>query len=188
VYPPVDTEFYRPADNQRAVDLGFLVVSALVPYKKIDVVIDACRRVGAPLRIVGEGPELPRLRRMAGPNVEFLGWRSDEEIRELYRRAAALLLPGVEDFGIVPVEAQACGCPVVAPAAGGATESVVDGETGMLVTEPSGPAFAEVLARVPALNLDPMRIRQHALRFSRDRFAADFKAAVDAAVDRGKRQ
>ncbi len=188
VYPPVDTEFYRPADNQRAVDPGFLVVSALVPYKKIDVAIDACRRVGAPLRIVGEGPELSRLRQMAGPNAEFLGWRSDDEIRELYRRAAALLLPGVEDFGIVPVEAQACGCPVVATAAGGATESVLDGETGILVPEPSGPAFAEAVARVPGLKLDPTRIRQHALRFSRDRFAADFKAAVADAVDRGKRQ
>jgi glycosyltransferase involved in cell wall biosynthesis len=125
---------------------------------------------------------------MAGPDVEFLGWRSGEEIRDLYQRAEALLLPGVEDFGIVPVEAQACGCPVVATAAGGAMESVLDGETGMLVTEPSVPAFAEALARVQGLKLDPTRIRQHALRFSRDRFAVDFKAAVDGAVGREKRQ
>jgi glycosyltransferase involved in cell wall biosynthesis len=187
VYPPVDTTFHRPADNQRPVDPGFLVVSALVPYKKVDVAIDACQRVGAPLKIVGEGPEAPRLRRLAGSNVEFLGRRSDEELRTLYQQASALLLPGIEDFGIVPVEAQACGCPVIATGTGGATETVVDGETGLLVDEPSAAGFADALARVAGLHLDPTRIRQQALRFSRDRFTAGFKAAVDEAVAHGYR-
>jgi glycosyltransferase involved in cell wall biosynthesis len=187
VYPPVDTEFYRPADNPRPVEPGILVVSALVPYKKVDVAIDACQRVRAPLTIVGEGPELGRLRRMAGSDVTFLGRRSDEEIRGLYQRASALLLPGIEDFGIVPVEAQACACPVVATGLGGATETIVDGETGLLVREPSAPAFAEALARLPALRFDPDRIRRQALRFSRDRFTRDFRAAVDEAVAAGLR-
>jgi glycosyltransferase involved in cell wall biosynthesis len=187
VYPPVDTEFYRPADSSSPVDPGFLVVSALVPYKKVDVAIEACQKAGVPLKIVGDGPESARLRRMAGPSVEFLGRRPDEEIRALYQRASALLLPGVEDFGIVPVEAQACGCPVVATGVGGATETIHDGETGLLVRDPSAAAFADALARVPESRFDPARIRQQALRFSRDRFTTDFKAAVDEAVANGPR-
>jgi glycosyltransferase involved in cell wall biosynthesis len=103
VYPPVDTTFYRPDDDSRTPDNSFLVVSALVPYKRIDVAIEACRVIDAPLQIVGDGPERRRLERSAGPGVRFLGWRSDEQIRELYRRATAVLLPGTEDFGMVPV-------------------------------------------------------------------------------------
>ncbi len=131
VYPPVDTEFYRPAAGPP--EPGFLIVSALVPYKRVDVAVEACRRIGAPLTIVGRGPEEARLRRLAGPDATFLGWRTDEEIRELYGRATAVLLPGIEDFGMVPVEAQASGAPVVALRAGGACETVVDGVTGVLV-------------------------------------------------------
>ena len=128
VYPPVDTVFYHPASVPRASH--FLVVSALVPYKRIDLAIDACRRVGAPLRIVGDGPDRRRLEAAGGQDVTFLGRLTDEEIRTEYQAARAVLLPGEEDFGIVPVEAQACGTPVVALAAGGALETVVDGETG----------------------------------------------------------
>ncbi len=178
VYPPVDTELYRPADTRRASETGFLVVSALVPYKRIEVAIDACRRVNAPLTIVGQGPELSRLRALAGPGVQFVGWKSDDEIRALYQTATAVLLPGIEDFGIVPVEAQACGCPVVATAAGGATESVVDGETGFLVSEPSGEAFADALDRVRRTEWDRAAIRRNAERFSRSAFKSGFAAAV----------
>ncbi|HSC27265.1 MAG TPA: glycosyltransferase, partial [Vicinamibacterales bacterium] len=182
VYPPVDTDFYRPADDRRAPDPCFLAVSALVPYKRLDVAIEACRRVGAPLKIVGSGPELARLARRAGPEVEFLGWRADEEVRALYRSATAVVLPGVEDFGMVPVEAQACGCPVVALAEGGSLETVRDGETGVLVPEGSPEALADGLARARTLGFDRTAIRAHALQFSRDRFLAGFKAAVDDAV------
>ena len=148
VYPPVDTTFYRPA-NQSATDPSVLLVSALVPYKRVDVAIQACRRIGVPLKIVGRGPEQPRLEQLAiasggGTNgyVEFLGWRSDEEVRELYQRASAVLLPGIEDFGMVPVEAQACGTPVVALGTGGACETVQHGVTGILVDHESVEAFA----------------------------------------------
>jgi glycosyltransferase involved in cell wall biosynthesis len=185
VYPPVDTEFYRPADNPRPVSSGFLVVSALVPYKKVDVAVAACREAGVPLKIVGSGPEMARLRRAAGPDVEFLGWRPDEEIRQLYQQATAVLLPGVEDFGIVPVEAQACGCPVIATARGGATETVVDGRTGLLVGEASSGAFADALARAGRTGFDTAAIRQHAVRFSRARFIGEFRSAVEAAVAGG---
>jgi len=182
VYPPVDTAFYRPDDDRRPTRSGFLVVSALVPYKRLDVAIDACRQLGAPLTIVGTGPELGRLQAMAGPDVTFLGWQSNEDIRELYRRSTATLLPGVEDFGMVPVEAQACGCPVVALGSGGAAETVIDGETGALVPDSSAAAFADGLSRVRRLAFEEPALRSHALQFSRDRFLESFQGAVDAAV------
>ena len=180
VYPPVDTAFYHPADV--SPDSRFLIVSALVPYKRIDLAIDACRRLGAPLRIVGEGPERERLARQAGPGVEFLGWLSNEAIRDEYRRAAAVLLPGEEDFGIVPVEAQACGRPVVALGRGGAVETVIDGETGVLFDEPTAESLAAALERVAAASFDGGRIRAHAERFSRERHAAALRQVIDDTV------
>jgi glycosyltransferase involved in cell wall biosynthesis len=184
VYPPVDTVFYHPTEATRGErrDRGFLVVSALVPYKRLDIAIEACRLAGAPLKIVGQGPEESDLRSLAGPGVEFLGWRTDEEIRELYGRSAAVLLPGVEDFGMVPVEAQACGTPVVALRAGGACETVQDDVTGVLVDDESAQGFAAGLSRVRELRLDPVAIRTSAERYSRDRFMTDFQAAVSSAI------
>ena len=146
MYPPVDTVFYQPAAV--SPESHFLIVSALVPYKRIDLAIDACRRVGAPLRIVGDGPDRERLERMSGPDVTFLGPLPDEQIRDEYQRARALILPGEEDFGIVPVEAQACGRPVVALGRGGALETVIDGETGVLFAEPTAESLAAALRRV----------------------------------------
>ena len=192
VYPPVDTGFYRPAAGPRVSDPSFLVVSALVPYKRIDIAIEACRLAGARLKVVGRGPEEARLRQLAGPGVEFLGWRTDEEIRDLYRETAALLLPGIEDFGMVPVEAQACGAPVVARRGGGACETVVDSVTGVLVDAESGgrsdrremapAAFADGLDRVRTMERDADAIRANAERFSRERFMTDFHAAVSDAL------
>jgi glycosyltransferase involved in cell wall biosynthesis len=177
VYPPVDTEFFQPTGPGPGA--GFLVVSALVPYKRLEVAIDACRLVGAPLRIVGTGPELARLQQVSGPDVAFLGAQTDEELRRLYGEARAVLLPGEEDFGIVPVEAQSCGRPVVALGRGGALETVVDGKTGVLVPEATPEAFADGLRRVARLGTDPRTIRAHALRFGRDRFAREMAAAVE---------
>ena len=184
VYPPVDTTFYYPSASTAAQPSTptFLVVSALVPYKRLEVAIEACRQVGAKLRIVGRGPEEARLRALAGPDVEFLGWRSDEEIRDLYAGAAAVLLPGTEDFGMVPVEAQACGTPVVALGSGGACETVQNGVTGVLVPDPSVTAFADGLNQVRRLRPDPTVIRAHAERFSRARFMTNFQSAVAAAM------
>jgi glycosyltransferase involved in cell wall biosynthesis len=179
VYPPVDTDFYRPDPSQAAPGTGALVVSALVPYKRIDVAIEAARLTQTPLRIVGQGPEEARLRALAaGAPVEFLGWRTDDEVRDLYRASAAVLLPGLEDFGIVPVEAQACGTPVVAVGHGGACETVVDGVTGALVADRSPEAFAEALDRVRRQPGDREVIRRHAERFSRAAFQTRFAAAV----------
>ena len=184
VYPPVDTAFYRP-DPARSPEPYFLVVSALVPYKRLDVAIRACRAAGVALKIVGKGPEEPRLRRLAGAegaDVEFAGWLADEQIRALYQGCRAVLMPGVEDFGMVPVEAQACGRPVVALAEGGAVESVIDGVTGMLVRDRSVEAFASAVREVSARAFDSAAIRRHAESFSRARFQQQFRDLVNAEV------
>ena len=136
-----------------------------------------------PLRIVGDGPDLGRLRKIAGPETEFLGAVSDEEVRQAYRGAAAMLLPGPEDFGIAPVEAQACGCPVVALAEGGASETVVDGETGLLVRESTPDAFAEAIDSIHVRPLDGAAARRQALRFSRERFRAGLATEVARLMD-----
>jgi glycosyltransferase involved in cell wall biosynthesis len=180
VYPPVETDFFTPATTATVGGPYALVVSALVPYKRIDIAIDGARLAGIPLKIVGDGPERARLERAAGPTATFLGRRSDDEIRELYRHAAVTLLPGEEDFGIVPVEAQACGRPVVALARGGATETVIDGKTGVLVDDPSAPAFADGISRALAASFDRAVIRRNAERFSRARFIGEIAALVEA--------
>jgi glycosyltransferase involved in cell wall biosynthesis len=181
VYPPVDTAFYRPAGDSGPTRSRMLIVSALVPYKRLDIAIDACRRVGVPLTIVGTGPERARLERTAGPDVEFRGWLSDDEIRTLYRESTAALLPGVEDFGMVPVEAQACGCPVVAFGEGGAAETVIDGETGVLVSDRSVEAFADGVARAASIAFDRDHLRKHAQRFSKESFLTSFRDELAAA-------
>jgi glycosyltransferase involved in cell wall biosynthesis len=177
VYPPADTAFYQPASTPPRSH--FLIVSALVPYKRLALAIDACARVGAALRIVGDGPGRPELERHAGSNVEFVGRATDEQIRDEYQRAAAVLLPGEEDFGIVPVEAQACGRPVVALGRGGALETVIDGETGVVVQEPTVEAFAAGLERVARTQFDAARIRANAERFSRERHLEQMKAVIE---------
>ena len=185
VYPPVDTAFYRPEPARRPESF-FLVVSALVPYKRLDVAIRACAEVRTPLTIVGRGPDEVRLRRLAEEleaEVAFAGWLDDEHVRDLYRRCRAVLMTGVEDFGMVPVETQACGRPVVALAEGGAVESVVDGVTGLLVREDSAEAFAGALRDVSSRDFDTAAIRRHAETFGKARFQQEFQDVVHAVLD-----
>ncbi len=206
VYPPVDTSFYHP--DTTPPGQHFLIVSALVPYKRIDVAIDACRRAGAALRIVGDGPDRARLERHANgssttpgaspstslgtspstslgtSHVEFIGRATNDEIRDQYRRALAVLLPGEEDFGIVPVEAQACGRPVVAFARGGALETVIPGETGILFDELSSASLTAALERAAATRFDVDRLRANAQRFSRERHVERMRAVVEETLDR----
>jgi glycosyltransferase involved in cell wall biosynthesis len=185
VYPPVDTAFYRP-DPARRPESFFLVVSALVPYKRLDVAIRASAAAGASLTIVGRGPELARLRRLAdtaGAQVEFAGWLEDDRIRDLYQRCQAVLMPGVEDFGMVPVEAQACGRPVVALAEGGALESVVDGVTGILVKDPSVEAFTAALRDVASRDFDTAAIRRHAESFGKQRFQDQIRQVIESPAE-----
>jgi len=182
VYPPVDTTFYRPNPAARPEPF-FLAVSALVPYKRLDVAIQAAAMTHVPLTIVGRGPEEARLRRLAessGASVEFTGWLSDEDIRDRYQRCRAALMPGVEDFGMVPVEAQACGRPVIALAEGGALESVVDDVTGILVRGNTVDAFAAAMTDASTRTFDSAVIRRHAESFGKDRFKSEFAAVVDS--------
>jgi glycosyltransferase involved in cell wall biosynthesis len=181
VHPPVDTEFFTP--EGRLTDNYLLVVSALVPYKRLDLAMASAEAAQLPLKIVGRGPEMTRLRRMASPRVEFLGALPNEDIRALYRRALALLMPGEEDFGMVPVEAQACGCPVVALGRGGALETVRDGVTGVLVPEASVTGFVEGIRRVQTLAIETAVLRAHARQFSVEMFVRGMTAAIEDALN-----
>jgi len=187
--PPVDTEFYTPGP-ERTRGPAYLCVSALVPYKWVEHAVVACSFLGRPLVVIGEGPDRPRLQRLAGPTVRFLGWQPDGVIRDHYRRCKALLFPGEEDFGIVPVEALACGAPVIALRRGGVAETVDDrlGRTYTAATaeglleaveawEADGAPFDAALAR--------RRAEQYALPVFRDRLLGYLAAVAEGRdVDR----
>ncbi len=169
--PPVDTSFFTPGNGgSSTADDYFLIVSALVPYKRVELAIQAFTERRDPLLIVGTGPERARLEAFASDNVRFLGRVDDEELRRLYRNCRACLLPGVEDFGIVPLEAQACGRPVVALARGGALETVRNGETGVLFEEASADSISRAVDKVSTLSFNSVELCSWAKRFSRESF------------------
>lgn len=180
IYPPVDVERFAPS---AAPDDFYLVVSRLVPYKRVDLAVAAFTRLGPPwrLKIVGDGRDRPALQARAGPNVEFLGRLPDSAVRELMARCRAFVFPGLEDFGIAPVEAQAAGRPVVAFAGGGALDTVRDGLTGVLFGEQTVEALIAALRRCADLAWDPHTIRAHAERFSAARFRQELRAYVERA-------
>lgn len=165
IYPPVDTDFYTPAPVPR--EEYYLVVSAFAPYKRFDLAVEACSRLKKRLIVIGRGPQEAKLKALAGPTVQFLGWQSNEVIRNHYRRAKALLFPAEEDFGIVPVEAQACGCPVIAFRVGGSSETV---KCGVFFEEQSLDAMIEAIERCESNGVDTSRARSHALAFSKARY------------------
>jgi glycosyltransferase involved in cell wall biosynthesis len=176
--PPVDTEFFIPGEG--APGDYCLMVSALAPYKRLEVGIEACERLGIELRIVGTGTEEERLQRAAGPTTRFLGRVDAKELRNLYRGAACYLQPGVEDFGIASAEALASGCPVVALGEGGVRDIVVSGEHGILY---EGGGDPEVLARAidkcRDLGFNKLNLRGRAETFSRSRFEMRFGAWLE---------
>ena len=182
IYPPVDVEFYAAAESAR--DDFLLVVSALVPYKRIDLAIEAANQLDRRLLIVGVGPERDRLASLASAKVEFLGRVTRENLRELYRSAAALVQPGEEDFGINIVEALACECPVIAYAAGGALETLTEPETGLFFNELSASALASAVDKIRGLSFNKPLMRRTALRFSPERFKAEFQAFVEDQLQR----
>src|SRR5258706_2637007 len=179
IYPPADVDFFqRPTSNvsrstldveSKTLDEYYLVVSALAPYKRVDVAIEACAQLGKKLVVIGEGQESQRLKRAAGPKTEFLGWRSNEELRSYYQSARALLFPGEEDFGIVPLEAMAAGCPVIALKKGGTLETVVENKTGIFFDSPTAESLAQAIRRFESMRLGAAAIQEHAQMFSRAR-------------------
>ncbi len=200
IYPPVDTGRFQMGEGPGEF---YLVVSALAPYKRLDLAIQACNVLRRPLKIVGTGQDERKLRPLAGPTVEFLGWRSDEEVADLYRRCRALLFPGVEDFGITPLEAMASGRPVVAYARGGALETVAplnppplaggdrcvgpivtgegaEGPTGVFFYHQTVEAMVDAIQHFEANegHFEPRVLRSRALAFDREVFKRKIAAFV----------
>ena len=179
IEPPVDTDFFTPGEADPISPDYDLVVSALVPYKRIDLAIEAAGITGRRLLVVGTGPEESRLRARAGARVEFLGHADRDRLLGLYRGCRALVLPGVEDFGIVVAEALACGRPAVVNAQGGGAEIVDRGEFGQTFTEFSGPAVAAALNQLVPGRFSRLKLRQRAETYSRARFEERFRRVVE---------
>lgn len=188
IHPPVEVFDFEPAESH---DDFYLVTGRHVSYKRIDLAIEACNRLGRPLVITGTGPDTDKLRKLAGPTVRFVGQCSFADLKRYYAQARAFLMPGEEDFGIAPVEAMASGRPVLALASGGAVETVIPGLSGLTFAEQTVDSVVDAIERFEAAEaqFDPAAIRLHALRFSRERFLlqfADFVEDALAAVRAGK--
>lgn len=183
VHPPVDTaRFDHAGAEERAAGDYYLVVSRLVSYKRIDLAVEACSLLGERLIVVGDGPDRERLARLAGPNVSFLGRLPDGEVERLMRGCRALLFPGVEDFGITPLEVNACGRPVVAYREGGAQDTIRQGLNGLFFEKQTRESLARTLLGFQSWTWDSARIRAYAAGFGEERFEREIRAAVSAAL------
>ena len=178
IYPPVDTARFAPAASHGDY---LLVIGRQVPYKRIDLAVQACTELGLPLKVGGRGRDYARLKSMAGPTVEFLGYVPDDELPELLARCRAFLFPGAEDFGIAPVEAMAAGRPVIAYAYGGALDTVVEGVTGTLFREQTVESLIDALQRFDPDVYDPQAIRHHAQQFDASVFRQKIADCVSQA-------
>jgi len=200
IYPPVDLSGLRPGDGAGGY---YLMVNAFAPYKRVDLAVAAFNRLGRELLIIGTGQDDARLRRLAGPNVRFLGWTSPEELRQAYAGCRAFVFTAEEDFGITPVEAQACGRPVIALGKGGVLETVAPhpgfpaaiwpasaaAPTGVLYPEQTTEALIAAVSFFEAheRDFDPVAIRASVQRFDRPRYLAEFKAFVERTMGAGRR-
>ncbi|HEC21468.1 MAG TPA: glycosyltransferase family 4 protein [Chloroflexi bacterium] len=184
LYPPVETSRYAPADRH---DDYYLVVSRLIPYKRVDLAVRACTRLGLPLLVAGSGRDRERLEEMAGPTVQFLGRVPDEDLPDLLARCRAFLFPGLEDFGIAPVEAQAAGRPVIAYRGGGALDTVIEGETGLFFDEQSVESLCDALERFEGMTFSPAACRASAERFDAAVFDRELAAFVRTRYDDRRR-
>ena len=182
IYPPVATA--RHPSGGETEDY-FLIVSRLVPYKRIDIAVGAFNALGLPLRIVGDGRDGAALRAMARPNVAFLGYLSDEAVREQMARCRAFVFPGEEDFGIAPLEAMAAGRPVIAYGAGGALDTIEEGRTGLFFREPTPESLMEAVRELDRHAFDPAHLHRHAQQFGADRFRRELSASLERACQAG---
>ncbi len=175
IYPPVDVHKFRPSSRDEGY---YLIVSALVPYKRLEIAVEAFALSGRRLVVVGSGPEERRLKAKARGNIEFPGWVSDEELRQWYACCRGLIFPGEEDFGIVPVEAMACGKPVIALARGGALETVIEGETGIFFERPDAILLNRAIDRFETMRFDPGAIAARVQHFRTERYRDEIAAFV----------
>jgi len=178
IYPPVDVDKFT---LREAKEEFYLTASRMVPYKKIDLIVEAFSQTDKKLLVIGDGPDMAKIRSKAGKNVELLGFADDETMADLMGRAKAFVFAAEEDFGITPVEAQACGTPVICFGRGGARETVLDGESGLYFMEQN---TKELLAAVAKFEqnydkFEPAKIRENSLKFSRARFEAEIKSYVE---------
>ena len=178
IYPPVEVEGLDPKDDREDF---YLTVSRLVPYKRVDLIVEAFTRLGRPLVVVGDGPELAKIRQLAGSNIQLLGYQPDTVVRDYLERCKAFVFAADEDFGIVAVEAQAAGAPVIAYGKGGVTETVIPGETGLFFGQQTVESLIQAVYKFEAHEhtFDRERIRQNAERFSRKRFQREFSEFVN---------
>jgi glycosyltransferase involved in cell wall biosynthesis len=185
LHPPVDESFFTiPLSNPNPnPNPYFLAVGRLVPYKRFDLLIELANAEKLTLKIVGSGPDAPRLKRLAGSTVEFLGYVPDEALPTLYRDATAFLYPTYEDAGIALLEAQACGTPAVAFGRGGALDTVIDGETGILFKKQDLESLHVALKRLEGMRFDPEKLRAHARKFSSERFRGRLREIVTSSVE-----
>lgn len=183
--PPVDAQRFNFDPATQPADY-FLILSRLVPYKRIDLAIEACNKLRLPLVIIGSGRDEERLKKLAGPTIRFMGRLSDAEVLHYYAHCRAFLFPGEEDFGITPLEAQASGRPVIAYGTGGALASVVDGITGVFFNQQTVESLASVLETFDEHKVDPQTIRNHALEFDMPRFHRRIQQFIEAKMSAGK--
>lgn len=169
IYPPIDVERFTVLPETEIADY-YLFVSRLVDYKRCDIVIEAFNKLNLPLKVVGYGPDRKKLQSSADKNVEFLGGKFGEELRSIFSHAKALVFAAEEDFGIVPVEAMAAGRPVIAFRKGGQSESIIDGETGVLFDEQNAESIIDAVMRLDKLSLNSAKIRLQAEKFTKEIF------------------
>ena len=181
IYPPVDVERFKIASKNKIKDY-YLFVSRLIPYKRCDLIVEAFNDLSLPLKIIGAGPEKKKLQKKAKNNIEFLGSLSDDEIGKYYSCARAFVFAAEEDFGIVPVEAMASGRPVIAYKAGGALETVIEDKTGVFFSEQTPQCLIETIKKFNPNKFNPAGIRQHALKFSTQRFQHEIKKTVNEMI------
>ncbi|MEO0255215.1 MAG: glycosyltransferase [candidate division WOR-3 bacterium] len=178
IFPPVDTDFFKPSQEEK--DNFFIFVGRIRDYKRLDLAISATRELGYRLFVVGDyykGKKIPM-----GEGVRFLGTVSKEDLRTLYQKARALIMPGLEDFGIVPLEANACGTPVIAFKGGGALDTVIDGETGVFFEHQNKDSLIEAILKFEKLKFDKDVLVKNALRFSKERFREEIKEFINEVI------
>lgn len=182
LYPPIEDHWFDA--KEEPTEEFYLIVSTLAAYKRIELAIDACKAAGVKLKIAGDGPIRKELEKRSDEHIEFLGHQSDAELASLYSKAKAIIFPGEEDFGLVPVEAMACGTPVIAYNGGGARETVVEGTTGTFFSEKNAESLAQILRNFDHKKYTKSNCRSHAQKWNRSNFEQQLHTKISALMNK----